>query len=202
MADKPHNNQPEGLKLGDIYFVLFRRKWLIFFFCLVGVAAGACMLALNPPTYQSQAELFIRYVVQGKSLNPPGNEQNASGVWDTNYKGVWHLPNGTSLTANDSTNNANNGTLSGTPPTATVGQIDGGASFNGTNNYVTLLPSFFSTITGDFTTSFWVQGIGRNGGSFVDIAGSGLINSFAHLSTCGYACDAFYANLKYVTRWY
>jgi succinoglycan biosynthesis transport protein ExoP len=82
MADREHNNQPEGLKLGDVYFVLFRQKWLILFFCVVGVGAGLWMLAANPPTYQSQAELFIRYVVQGKSLSAPGNEQNTRPLSD------------------------------------------------------------------------------------------------------------------------
>jgi uncharacterized protein involved in exopolysaccharide biosynthesis len=82
MADREHNDKPEGLKLGDIYFVLFRQKWLILFFCVVGVGAGLWMLEANPPTYRSQAELFIRYVVQGKSLSLPGNEQNTRPLSD------------------------------------------------------------------------------------------------------------------------
>jgi RHS repeat-associated protein len=48
-------------------------------------------------------------------------------VWDSNYKGVWHLPNGTTLSATDSTNNANNGTLD-YAPVAGSGHIDGAAS--------------------------------------------------------------------------
>lgn len=52
-------------------------------------------------------------------------------VWDLNYRGVWHLPNGTTLTALDSTIYANNGTPSATSPTAAASQIDGGASFDG-----------------------------------------------------------------------
>jgi hypothetical protein len=50
-------------------------------------------------------------------------------VWDSNYAGVWHLPNGTALTANDSTSNANNGTI--TNATAVTGKIDGAAYFGG-----------------------------------------------------------------------
>ena len=52
------------------------------------------------------------------------DNQAVTSVWDSNFAQVWHLPNGTSLTANDSTSNAKNGTISG--PTATTGQIDGG----------------------------------------------------------------------------
>jgi hypothetical protein len=56
------------------------------------------------------------------------NQQNKTGVWDSNYVGVWHLPNGTTLNLNDSTTSANNGANSGA--TASAGQLDGGSSFN------------------------------------------------------------------------
>ena len=35
---------------------------------------------------------------------------NKTGVWDSNYVGVWHLPNGSGLSPNESTTNENNGT--------------------------------------------------------------------------------------------
>lgn len=59
---------------------------------------------------------------------------NVNGTWDSNFKGVWHLPNGTSLTANDSTSNGNNaGTINAS---ATAGVIDGAASFNGSSQNI------------------------------------------------------------------
>ena len=59
----------------------------------------------------------------------------SQGVWDSNFKFVWHCPNGTVLSAADSTSNANNGTLGsavggGAVPDPATGKIDGGASFN------------------------------------------------------------------------
>ena len=57
------------------------------------------------------------------------DQQNRTGVWDSNYKGVWHLANGASLTGSDATSNAANGIINGA--TATIGQIDGGAGVNG-----------------------------------------------------------------------
>jgi hypothetical protein len=60
------------------------------------------------------------------------DQSNPTAVWDVNFKGVWHLPNGTILSANDSTSNGNNGTINGA--TATTGEIAGGASFNGSND--------------------------------------------------------------------
>ncbi len=80
MNDKGHIEQPEqpaGLKLGDIYYILFRQKWVILLFSAVGLVGGVTLLLRNPPIYQSEAKLFIRYVVTGKSLNAPGNDQDA-----------------------------------------------------------------------------------------------------------------------------
>ncbi len=91
-------------------------------------------------------------------------QSTATAVWDSNYKGVWHLPNGSSLSALDSTSNANDGTLSVSPPAAAAGKIDGSASFNGTSNDI----AFGQTITDAdaFTVSAWVNvttGVGNTG---------------------------------------
>jgi hypothetical protein len=59
------------------------------------------------------------------------DQSNKTGVWNSDYKGVWHLPNGTSLTALDSTSGGYNGTI--TNATVSAGAIDGGATFNGSN---------------------------------------------------------------------
>ena len=48
-------------------------------------------------------------------------------TWDSNFKAVYHLGNGTTLTATDSTG-GNNGTLFN-GPTATAGKINGAAHF-------------------------------------------------------------------------
>ncbi len=52
-------------------------------------------------------------------------------AWNSAYKGVWHLGNGSTLSALDSTSNGNNGTI--TTPTAASGQIDGAALFGGSD---------------------------------------------------------------------
>src|SRR3989338_7687024 len=102
------------------------------------------------------------YVYYG---NPSaGDAQNAQGVWDSNYKMVQHLPNGTTLTANDSTSNANHGTLPGgaNNPTATTGQINGAAAFASASsqyiNSVGAVSSFsFIQNTGVFTNEIWAK---------------------------------------------
>ncbi len=90
------------------------------------------------------------------------DQQNVTGVWDTNYKGVWHMTTtstNTTLTF-DSTVNSNTGTkLSVSEPTSTsTGQIDGAQSFDGVNDYVRdgTMNSFSSNLTtGSF--SAWIK---------------------------------------------
>jgi uncharacterized protein involved in exopolysaccharide biosynthesis/Mrp family chromosome partitioning ATPase len=63
-----------GIKPEDVLFVLFRHKWLIFVFSLLGLA-GAIVLYFNMPrTYQSEAKLILRYVEDRKSLGPIGSD--------------------------------------------------------------------------------------------------------------------------------
>jgi uncharacterized protein involved in exopolysaccharide biosynthesis/Mrp family chromosome partitioning ATPase len=77
MSEKHPDLQGGGMSLADIYFVLFRQKWIILIFSVLGIVGAVILLfVLKPPQYQSDAELSIRYVVEGKSLNPPGNQSN------------------------------------------------------------------------------------------------------------------------------
>src|SRR5258708_19733152 len=84
-------------------------------------------------------------------------QENRIGVWDNNFRGVWHFPNGTALTANDSTGNGNSGTITGV--TATSGQVGGAALMagsNGTTNGIAV-PSTSVLDTDVHTISFWLK---------------------------------------------
>jgi RHS repeat-associated protein len=74
------------------------------------------------------------YMCYGNS-NITTDQSNPSGVWDVNFKGVWHLGNGSTLSVADATNQLN-GTNHGA--TAVTGKVAGGAGFNGTNQNVGL----------------------------------------------------------------
>ncbi|HUA38747.1 MAG TPA: Wzz/FepE/Etk N-terminal domain-containing protein [Candidatus Sulfopaludibacter sp.] len=77
MNEKRPEAHAGGLTPGDVYFVLFRRKWMILLFSVLGMAGATLLLfVFRPPQYQSDAEISIRYVVEGKSLNPPGDQSN------------------------------------------------------------------------------------------------------------------------------
>ena len=94
------------------------------------------------------------------------SKANASGVWDSNYVGVWHLgpttPNGSTLSLNDSTSYGNNGTNSSPAVTYTSsGEIDGAGAFvynASTPTHITVATSTsLNTLTSAMTISVWVK---------------------------------------------
>ena len=85
-------------------------------------ASGALVAWVNVPLLSSTADTNI-YLYYG---NPAAaSQQNAGGVWDTNFQGVWHLNNSFA----DSTTNSQNGVNTGT--TNALGEISNGRGFNG-----------------------------------------------------------------------
>jgi polysaccharide biosynthesis transport protein len=62
------------MTLGDIYYVLFRHKWKIILCSAAGLAAALTLYRFQPPPYESEAKLFIRYVTEGKALSAPGDD--------------------------------------------------------------------------------------------------------------------------------
>jgi uncharacterized protein involved in exopolysaccharide biosynthesis/Mrp family chromosome partitioning ATPase len=75
MNNSQQTQQPAGMTLGDIYYVLFRHKWKIVLLSLAGILAAVALYFLKPPPYQSQAELLIQYVPQARSLSLVGSDQ-------------------------------------------------------------------------------------------------------------------------------
>jgi hypothetical protein len=119
-------------------------------------ATGQVIAWVRIPNLSHSSDTAI-YVFYGNS-SITTSQQNPSGVWNQNYVGVWHLPNGTSLTADDSTPNSNNGTP-GAGATASAGFIDGGASFNGASTaYISVASSSdVWNFANDVSVSAWVK---------------------------------------------
>ena len=59
-----------GVKLGDILFALFKRKRTIMVCAAVGIIAAAAVYFLYPPSYESQAKLLVRYVLERSGVDP------------------------------------------------------------------------------------------------------------------------------------
>ena len=97
------------------------------------------------------------------------NQENAAAVWDSNYLEVFHLPNGTTLSANDSTSHGDNGNASAVA--AANGQIGGGGSMNGSASKVDFAGN---TLSGGFTMEAWVNAGNFNAFPYAAVIGSSV----------------------------
>ena len=66
--------QPPGLTIGDIYYMLFRHKWKIIVFPILGILGAVLYYRANPPLYESETKILIRYVLENKGLTPEAND--------------------------------------------------------------------------------------------------------------------------------
>jgi hypothetical protein len=117
-------------------------------------STGSINYWVQVPTVSHTADTIIYMFYGNPSVTT--DQSNKTGVWNTNYKAVWHLPNGSTLSANDSTSNANNGTVHGSV-SAVAGKIDGAASVaGGTNNGISTTNSITAD-TSAFTYFLWAK---------------------------------------------
>ena len=114
-------------------------------------ATGQVLAWVQVPALSPAADT-VMYIYYGNAA--AADQQNKTGVWDSNYKAVWHVPDGTTLSLVDSTGNANNGTNHGA--TATSGQMDGAANLNGAS-YVDAGNGASLGISSSITISGWVK---------------------------------------------
>ncbi|HUO27854.1 MAG TPA: DUF2341 domain-containing protein, partial [Bryobacteraceae bacterium] len=113
-------------------------------------SSGQLIAWVQVPAVSPVSDTVI-YIYYG---NPSaGNQQNPTGVWDSNYAGVWHFPGSTTLGLQDSTSNGNDG-LPMNDPTAATGEIAGAVQFSGASSYVDVGQL---NETGDLTISAWVN---------------------------------------------
>jgi len=114
-------------------------------------ATGEIEMWVLIPSLSHTADTVF-YMVYGDNAITTSQE-NKTGVWDANFRGVWHLGDGTTLSAKDSTSNAKDGTIHGA--TAGTGQIGGSASFNGSSQNITTPASI--DLDDAFTLSAWIN---------------------------------------------
>ena len=88
--------------------------------------------------------------------------QNPTGVWDTNYKGVWHLGNGTSLNDDDSTSNAYPSAATGID--AVAGKVDGAGGWAGGTDVIDV--TSYTNFARPMSFELWVRN-SVNSGTFL-----------------------------------
>ena len=117
---------------------------------------GTINMWVRVPLLSHSCDTVI-YIVYGNGavLN---SQANPTGVWDSSYKGVWHLANGGALSVLDSTTNANNGSVTGSV-IATTGEIGGAAGGFNSGSYVGIANrSGLDTLPNtDWTVEAWVN---------------------------------------------
>jgi hypothetical protein len=124
-----------------------RESWV------VRAGSGSGNFWVKVPTISSSADTKI-YLYYGNSGAP--DLQDATNVWDANFKGVWHLAEtGTNPTANDSTSN-NNDSASQTWTPTVGGKIGGAGSFNGSSDAINIT-SNDGLNPASITVSAWVK---------------------------------------------
>jgi len=94
------------------------------------------------------------YIYYGKSDASDGADP--TNVWDSNFKLALHLKE-TSGTHYDSTSNANNGTPYNGVVQGTTAKIDGGDSFDGSNDYISIAGTGLMITNAPITVSAWVK---------------------------------------------
>jgi len=117
--------------------------------------------SVNTNTAGSDTVLYIYY---GNSAITASIE-DADGVWDTNYKGVWHLeesPANGVAGHDDSSGNSNSGTPSGfagdaNGTTNATGKIGGADRFDGTDDFLDMGSDATLDDLGPLTVSAWIN---------------------------------------------
>ena len=121
--------------------------------------AGTLVAWVRIPTlkYNEDTDIFMYFGNSGISAS----QENVAGVWDANYKGVWHMSEdasgtGTADLYKDSTSNSNH-CVDLISASGQSGQINGGQEFNPATSDNTNCGSDVSlNITNKITLSAWV----------------------------------------------
>jgi uncharacterized protein involved in exopolysaccharide biosynthesis/Mrp family chromosome partitioning ATPase len=68
-SEQQATQAPSGMNLYEILFMLFRHKWKIISLGLAGLLAAGAVYLVIPPVYQSDAKLFVRYVLDKSAVD-------------------------------------------------------------------------------------------------------------------------------------
>ncbi|MEM2144901.1 MAG: DUF2341 domain-containing protein, partial [Candidatus Jordarchaeaceae archaeon] len=95
----------------------------------------------------------------------------AQNVWDSSFKGVWHLSEtiGGSGSIKDSTSNNNHGTTYGNPNLGAIGLVDSAIDFDGIDDYISIPNSASLQFTNSLTIEAWIRLDSFGSGSDVDL---------------------------------
>jgi len=117
-------------------------------------ATGELVAWVRIPSVLAATDTVL-YVCYGDSAVTTSQE-NVTGVWDTNFKAVWHLGEA-SGTIYDSTSNNNDGTAQGDLPTQIAGKVGSAQRFDGTGDYIVVGDADSLDFTTALTIELWMR---------------------------------------------
>src|SRR5438067_4149558 len=118
--------------------------------------------------YVSSSSDTVFYLMYGNGAITT-DQSDPANTWDSNFKAVWHMGNGSSLSLSDSTSNGN-GLANVGATGATAGKISGGAGpFNGTSQCLKTVNSI-NLGTNKVTLSAWANITGYTNSNFAALA--------------------------------
>ena len=103
------------------------------------------------------------------------DQQQATSVWDADYKGVWHLKEATGTNLADATSNALTCTQVNSPTQGT-GQIDGSLTFDGSTQYSYNI-AYATNVVDNYTVEAWMKPGSLNQFSYVVYNGTDGLSS-------------------------
>ncbi len=131
---------------------------------------GALVSWVEVPSLSATADTVV-YMYYGNASAT--DQQNAGAVWDSGFKGVWHLSEGPTSTApqfKDSTGNANHGTAQGSIASGAqvAGKVDGSITLDGTSDYISTTTQ--ATVPNTVTVEAWFKTSTASGKKIVGYA--------------------------------
>lgn len=114
---------------------------------------GEIEMWVRIPTLSHTSDTIIYMYFNNSSIST--SQENATGVWDSNYKAVWHMDAPTGSNQSDSTSNGVTATQHNSPLQG-VGEIGEGFTFDGLADYFSVSGTAVN-ITGDKTIEAWID---------------------------------------------
>lgn len=118
-------------------------------------STGTFEMWVKVPSLSDGYVIYLGYGDTGLS-----SDGSSTSTWRSEYKGVFHLGDGSSLSVANSSQTSISPTNNGV--TATTGKVDGGGAGNGSSQYINLGTVAGLNITGDITLSSWLKTTGTN----------------------------------------
>ena len=133
---------------------------------------GQLVAWVRIPSVSSKADTKIYMYYNNSDAT---NQQNSSGVWDSNFKMIQHLEE-ISTNRYDSTSNGNTGVAYGGIVKSVAGKIDGTDVFDGTDDYVRMNDSPSLNPSSAITIELWIKL--SSTGSYINLVSKGTYSQY------------------------